>query len=200
VIGPIGSGKTTVSRLLSDKLKLPLLDADLYEENPFLPNYITDNSRWAFATELFFTLKRLKKLQHLKPLLKTSSVIVDSGLIMSQLYTKNHLVTGTMTSAEWNFYQEILEDYQTNLPQPNLVIALLAKPTSQLKRIKARGRSFEAGYTLEYLKQITDRLHEYLRSLESHPTCQLLTIDTDRENLTLPSAQTKLITKLTTLL
>jgi deoxyadenosine/deoxycytidine kinase len=59
VVGPIASGKTTASQLLSNALNLPLLDADLFETNPFLPGYIEDNARWSFATELFFTLSRL---------------------------------------------------------------------------------------------------------------------------------------------
>src|SRR5690242_2403029 len=118
IIGPIGSGKTTASQVLADKLKLPLLDADLYEDNPFLPNYIENTPRWAFTTELFFTIARIKKLQIIKEMLKKSSVIVDSGLIMShQVYTKNHLVMGTMTASEWDFFSRIIDDYKANLPQ-----------------------------------------------------------------------------------
>ena len=108
IIGPIASGKTTASQLLSHELGLPLLDADLFEQNPFLPNYIEDNSRWSFATELFFTISRIKKLTKLKSMLAKSPVIVDSGLVMShQVYTKNHLVQGTMTAAEWEFFNKI---------------------------------------------------------------------------------------------
>ncbi len=161
IIGPIASGKTTASQFLSKELNLPLLDADLFETNPFLPDYIQDTPRWAFTTELFFTIGRLKKLEVVKDLLKKSSVIVDSGLIMShQVYTKNHLVQGTMTAAEWEFFTRIISDYQSNLPSPNIVIHLTASPVTQLKRIKSRGRSFESDYKIEYLESITDRLHE----------------------------------------
>ena len=110
---------------------------------------------------------------------------LDTGLIMShQVYTKNHLVQGTMTAAEWDFFCEIIDDYQNTLPLPNIVVYLTAKPTTQLKRIKARGRSFEAGYTLEYLKQITDRLEEYEQSLQNQESVSLIKLDTERYNLT----------------
>lgn len=193
VIGPIASGKTTASQLLSTTYNLPLLDADLFETNPFLPNYIEDNSRWSFATELFFTIHRLKKLSRIKTMLKKSSVVVDSGLIMShQVYTKNHLVQGTMTAAEWDFFNEIIRDYQKSLPEPDIVIHLTASPTTQLARIAHRGRSFESGYTLDYLQSITDRLTEYAESLANNKTV-LIPINTDKYDLLTSAGQKKLL-------
>lgn len=195
VIGPIGSGKTTASQVLSDQLGLPLLDADLFETNPFLPGYIEDNARWSFATELFFTIHRIKKLTGIVKLLEKSSLIVDSGLIMShQVYTKNHLVLGTMTAAEWDFFTDIINDYQKTLPQPDIIVHITASPKVQLERIKARGRSFESGYTLEYLENITDRLHEYVESLANVPSVKLLEFDSEKFDLTKTSGIKELVT------
>jgi deoxyadenosine/deoxycytidine kinase len=194
IIGPIASGKTTASQFLSKALHLPLLDADLFETNPFLPDYIQDTPRWAFTTELFFTLGRLKKLEAIKDLLKKSSVVVDSGLIMShQVYTKNHLVQGTMTAAEWEFFTRIICDYQSNLPTPDLIIHITANPETQLKRIKSRGRSFEADYKIEYLESITDRLHEYAESLANITETQLLILDSEKFDLTKEKGQKELL-------
>lgn len=185
VIGPIASGKTTASQILSKELGLPLLDADLYEDNPFLPSYIEDTPRWSFATELFFTIARIKKLSVISRMLKKSSVIVDSGLIMShEVYTKNHLVQGTMTAAEWDFFTRIINDYKKALPAPDIVIHILASPKTQLKRIASRGRSFESGYTLEYLQSITERLTEYAASLENDKSVTYTSIDSEEVDLT----------------
>lgn len=194
LIGPIASGKTTASQLLASELGLPLLDADLFETNPFLPDYIQDTPRWAFTTELFFTLARIKKLRAIKQMLKKSSVIVDSGLIMSHhVYTKNHLVEGTMTAAEWEFFTRIIQDYQSDLPAPDIVIHLTCSPEVQLQRIKARGRSFESGYTLEYLRSITDRLFEYTESLDNISGTTLLTFDSEKYDITKPSGKKELL-------
>ena len=201
VIGPIGSGKTTASQFLAQELGLPLLDADLFETNPFLPDYIQDTPRWAFTTELFFTLARLQKLSVIKDMLKKSSVIVDSGLIMSHhVYTKNHLVQGTMTAAEWEFFTRIIGDYQSDLPAPDIVISLTCSPVVQMARIKARGRSFEASYTLEYLQSITDRLGEYAESLANVHSTTLLTFDSEKQDLTKPSGQKELFSLISPLL
>jgi len=194
VIGPIASGKTTASQLVARELDLPLLDADLYEENPFLPSYIEDTPRWSFATELFFTIARIKKLKVLPRMLKKSSVVVDSGLVMShQVYTKNHLVEGTMTAAEWDFFSRIIEDYKRDLPDPDIVIHLTCPPQIQLKRIASRGRSFESGYTLEYLQSVTDRLTEYAASLANAKNVTYLPFDTQEFDLSQEKNQQKLL-------
>ena len=126
-------------------------------------------------------------------MLKKSSVVVDSGLIMShQVYTKNHLVQGTMTAAEWDFFNEIIRDYQKSLPEPDIVIHLTASPTTQLARIAHRGRSFESGYTLDYLQSITDRLTEYAESLANNKTV-LIPINTDKYDLLTSAGQKKLL-------
>ncbi len=196
VIGPIGSGKTTASQVLSEQLVLPLLDADLFEENPFLPSFIEDTPRWSFATELFFTIHRIKKLTNMASLLKKSSLIVDSGLIMShQVYTKNHLVLGTMTASEWEFFTDIINDYKKTIPEPDIIVHITASPETQLKRIESRGRSFESGYTLEYLQSITDRLSEYAESLANVPEVKLLTFDSEKFDLTKPSGQKELVSQ-----
>lgn len=200
VVGPIASGKTTASQLLARELGLPLLDADLYEENPFLESYIKDTPRWSFTTELFFTLARIKKLRQVEGMLKKSSVVVDSGLIMShQVYTKNHLVQGTMTAAEWEFFTRIIADYQSALPQPDIIIHLTASPEVQLKRIASRGRSFESGYTLEYLQSITDRLTEYAQSIVTQKDVVYLPFNTEQFDLSKPVNQQKLLALLTDL-
>ena len=194
VVGPIAAGKTTASQLLAEKLALPLLDADLFEENPFLPAYIEDTARWSFATELFFTTHRIKKLATIGNLLAKSSVVVDSGLIMShEVYTKNHLVQGTMTAAEWDFFTQIVTDYKKNIPEPDVVVVLSAPPTLQQKRIASRGRSFEAGYTLEYLQNITDRIEEYAASLENKPEVTRLRFDTAEFDLATPTGAGELL-------
>ena len=56
-----------------------------------------------------------------------------------------------MTAAEWEFSTRLL--LTTNPIYPHLTSSSTspAPPAVQMTRIKARGRSFEAGYTLEYL-------------------------------------------------
>ncbi len=169
VLGNIASGKTTASQVLANKLKAQLVDADLFEENPFLQMYVEDRPRWSFATELYFTRARLHKLFNIKELLKKSPVVVDSGLLMScWVYAKNHLKQGTMTAAEWQFYLDLTDEMKKNTYDDEDLVIILKAPTEVLlKRIKDRGRDFEKAYDKEYLLQLGDRLNELAEKLRS---------------------------------
>jgi deoxyadenosine/deoxycytidine kinase len=65
-----------------------------------------------------------------------------------------------------------------------------------MKRIATRGRSFESGYTLEYLQSITDRLTEYATSLTTLKDIVYLPFDTEQFDLGMPANQQKLLSLL----
>lgn len=98
-----------------------------------------------------------------------------------------------MTAAEWEFFSQIVSDYARSLPPPNLVLYVTASPTTQLARIKARGRTFESGYTIEYLKSITDRLSEYVESLANIPAITLQIFDSEKYHPEQPKGQQQLL-------
>lgn len=185
VLGNIASGKTTVSQFLAKELKTPLVDADLFEENPFLPLYVNDRPRWSFATELYFTKARLKKLTAVKELLKKGSVIVDSGILMScWVYARNHLKQGTMTASEWQFYLDLTENIKKSSydDDEDLVVILKAQPRILLERIALRGRDFEKAYDQVYLYQLSDRLNELVEKLRSEQK-HVLEFDTGKYDM-----------------
>ena len=96
-------------------------------------------------------------------------------------------------AAEWEFFNRIISDYQSDLPSPDIIINLTCPPLVQMDRIKSRGRSFESGYTLEYLQSITDRLGEYAESLAKIKETTLLTFDSEKHDITKPSGQKELL-------
>ncbi|MEO1174175.1 MAG: deoxynucleoside kinase, partial [Myxococcota bacterium] len=53
--GNIGSGKTTVAKLLSRRLNLELFDEPVID-NRFLAPYYADMSRWSFTLQLEFLI------------------------------------------------------------------------------------------------------------------------------------------------
>ena len=194
VVGNIASGKTTACRILAESLNASLLDADTFEGNPFLPSYVADRQRWAFATELYFMNARIKKLANLKRLLKKGPVIVDSGLYMSHhVYVKNHFVQGTMTASEWDFFQELVTDMQKGRYANNSTILLLQCPVAVLfKRIAKRGRGFEKEYDATYLQQLEDRLSELQETLEKTRK-KLLIFDSAKYDIQEENGKTELI-------
>ena len=98
-----------------------------------------------------------------------------------------------MTAGEWEFFNQIVVDYTRSLPAPDIVVYVTASPATQIFRIKERGRSFESGYTLEYLQSITDRLSEYAESLANIPGTTLLTFDSEKYHPEQPAGQQHLL-------
>lgn len=199
VIGGIAAGKTTATQVLADGLGAePILE--LFEENPFLPLFTQDKSRWSFATQLFFVRDRLRQLTKIKKLLQKSSVIVDAGMLMNtEVYTKNQLIQGYMTAAEWQFYLDLVTDLKKDYVEPDLVVYLKCTPETLLKRIRARRREFEKHYDVTYLAQLVDRLEELVEKLAGEGV-SLVVFDAEKNNFTKPSGKIALIREVKKLL
>lgn len=192
VIGGIAAGKTTATQVLAEGLKAePILE--LFEENPFLPLFTQDKPRWSFATQLFFVRDRLRQLTKVKKLLRKSSVIIDAGMLMNtEVFTKNQLIQGYMTAAEWQFYLDLVENLKKDYVEPDLVVYLKCKPKTLLERIKARGREFEKHYDVTYLAQLVDRLEELTEKLTGEGV-PLIIFDAEKNNFTKPAGKRNLI-------
>ena len=123
VIGNVGSGKTTLAKILAEKLSAIYIDAEMYTLNPFLPLYVKDHTRWALATELFFTLERAKYLKTELSKNESKTKIIDSGLLMGiEVYAKHHYKAGTMTKEEWVLFKKLtIDSVNSKLIYPNLL-------------------------------------------------------------------------------
>ncbi len=168
IIGNVGSGKTTLAKILSKKISAIFIDAEMYTSNPFLPLYVKDHARWALATELFYTSERAKYLT--KELSKNISKtkIIDSGLLMGiEVYAKHHLKAGTMTIGEWSLFKKLTkESINSKIIYPDLVIYCRCDIPTCLERIKNRGREFENYHSYKYLKDLENNLSELVKKLK----------------------------------
>lgn len=157
IVGNIGSGKSTLLPIVAKALKAKMLDADsLFQTiDPFREQYLRDLKRWAFANELWLTTQRAHMLtKHVQKNPKKLT-IVDSGLLMSWVYTYSHFITKKITIAEWDLYQQLFKELTTNSLEGSLVIFLDCSTKALLQRIKKRGRDYELKfYTPAYLNQI----------------------------------------------
>lgn len=168
VIGNVGSGKTTLAKMLAEKLSGILIDADPYTLNPFLPLYAENHARWALATELFFTLSRATHLSTELKKDKSRTKIIDSGLLMGiEVYAKHHRKAGTMTKEEWSLFKKLTKDsVNSKLIYPDLVIYCRCDIRTCMERIEARGRKFETHHSRKYLKNLETNLEVLIRKLK----------------------------------
>lgn len=65
VEGPIGVGKTSLSKEIAATLNYHLLK-EIVDENPFLNKFYENIEEWSFQTEMFFLCNRYKQLTDIK--------------------------------------------------------------------------------------------------------------------------------------
>ena len=121
VEGPIGAGKTTLTRLLADSFSYDTF-LEQPSENPFLPDFYVNPSQAALGTQLFFLFQRVKQIQELK-----QDDIFSSNKVSDFLLDKDKLFAkATLSAEELKLYEQIYDYLSIDLPTPDLVIYLQA--------------------------------------------------------------------------
>lgn len=168
VEGPIGVGKTSLSRKLAARYGAEL-NLEIVEENPFLARFYEQPDAYAFQVQVFFLLSRFKQLSALaQPGLFSGNVVSD------YLFDKDFIFAAmNLKDAEFALYEDLYGHLSPRLPSPDLVVYLRADTDELLRRIARRGRPFETEMKAEYLADLTGRYDEYFRTY-AHP---LLTIE-----------------------
>lgn len=168
VEGPIGVGKTSLSRKLAARYGAEL-NLEIVEENPFLARFYEQPDAYAFQVQVFFLLSRFKQLSALsQPGLFSGNVVSD------YLFDKDFIFAAmNLKDAEFALYEDLYSHLSPRLPSPDLVVYLRADTDELLRRIAKRGRPFETEMKAEYLADLTARYDEYFRTY-AHP---LLTIE-----------------------
>jgi deoxyadenosine/deoxycytidine kinase len=175
VAGNIGVGKSTLTSLLSQRLRWePFLEG--VTENPYLADFYEDMAAWSFHSQIFFLASRLRN--HRQLLERPDSVIQDRTVYEdAEVFARNLYLQGLMGERDYETYNDLYRAVTSILPPPNLVIYLRASVPTLKRRIEHRGRTFERRITDEYLSQL-NRLYEDW--FEHFSLCAVLTIPADQ--------------------
>lgn len=154
--GPIGVGKTSLSRILATELGASL-NLEVVEENPFLAPFYADPERFGFNVQVFFLLSRFKQLQAL-----VQESLFDSSVVSDYLFDKDFIFASlNLRDAEFDLYRDLYAQLKPQLRTPDLTVYLRADADLLLERIAKRGRSFEQGMDPEYLRRLNRHYDEY---------------------------------------
>ena len=174
VEGPIGVGKTSLTRTLSKRFNARSVFEQV-EENPFLASFYQDRSKHAFQTQLFFLLSRFKQQQELFQQELFSQVTVSD-----YLFAKDRIFASiTLDPNELALYERVYEHLGPRVMKPDLVIYLQARLDVLLARIRQRGREFERKFDPEYLAELARTYNDFFHRYDETPLLVINTSDID---------------------
>ena len=168
--GPIGVGKTSLAKLLAKEFNARWV-LEKPEENPFLPHFYQDRKKYAFQTQIFFLLNRFQQQKEIAQL-----DLFNQITLSDYLFAKDRIFASlNLNDHELALYEQIFHLLNGQIPSPDLVIFLQAKPEVLLHRIKSRNTAYEKEVDLEYLKMLTEAYNYYFFHYDHTP---LLVVDT----------------------
>src|SRR5664279_2793729 len=174
VEGPIGAGKTTLTRLIAARIGA---DAMLEQpgENPFLDRFYDDMAGYAFQTQLFFLFQRERQMRAMaQPSMFAHAVVSDFMFAKDALFARLNL-----SDDEYRLYAQMHRPIATQLREPDLVVWLRASPRTLLARVRSRGVAMERGIDLAYLERLCDAYAEFFGGYDGAP---VYAVDTEQFN------------------
>ncbi|MCJ7704603.1 MAG: deoxynucleoside kinase [Desulfobacterales bacterium] len=168
--GPIGVGKTSLTRLVAKEFNARLI-LEKPEENPFLPQFYRDRKKYAFQTQISFLLNRFQQQREI-----AQYDLFNQITLSDYLFAKDRIFSSmNLDDHELALYDQIYSLLNGQIPTPDLVIFLQAKPEVLHHRIKSRNIAYEKDVDLEYLKTLTEAYNYYFFHYDQGP---LLVVDT----------------------
>ena len=173
--GPIGSGKTTLARLLSEEFSVQLL-SEKAESNPFLPRFYQDAQRYALPTQLFFLFQRSRQIADMSQRdLFSTPTVADFFLEKDPLFARLNL-----DDEEYSLYHQIYTHLQLKSPKPDLVIYLQTPVDELAERIEERNISYEQEIPREYIERLAAAYSEFFHTYEASP---VLIVNNEKLNI-----------------
>lgn len=157
--GNIGAGKTTLSKMIANKLDAKLV-LEEFTDNPFLPKFYNDAAKYAFPLELSFLAERYQQLKD-----EMSNADLFNPLVVSDYIFQKCLLFAkvNLPDAEFELFSKLFNIITPLLPKPDLLIYLYLNVSDLQKNIAKRGREYEQQIPNEYLQNIQNSYLEYFK-------------------------------------
>lgn len=171
ISGNIGSGKSSLTRMLSERYGL-LAVYEPHAENPYLADFYADMPRYAFHSQVYFLSKRLE--QHLSLINTARDVIQDRTVFEDAgIFARNLFEAGQMQERDWNTYLGLYRGILPALRTPDLLLHIDASLPTLQSRIAQRGRDYEQAIPAEYLLALNDLYDRWVSRYTHSPVIRL---------------------------
>ena len=143
--------------------------------NPFLEAFYRDPRRNALPAQLFFLFQRANQVRDL-----AQSDMFRQVTFADFMFEKDPLFAGlTLRDDELKLYRQIYDHLSLQLPVPDLVIYLQARPHTLIERVQKRAASYERDLSDEYLVRLSET---YTRYFHQYTAAPLLIVNSDNLN------------------
>jgi deoxyadenosine/deoxycytidine kinase len=169
--GVIGAGKTSLSRMLSERLQAQLVLEEV-EENPFLKDFYRDRARFAFQTQMHFLFSRYQQQRDLR-----QTDLFSDKLVADYLFQKDRIFASlNLVDRELALYERLVTWLELDVVKPDIVVYLQAHPDTLMDRIARRNRPFEKDMERDYIAKLNDAYNHYFFHYTDTP---LLVVNTN---------------------
>ena len=175
--GNIGSGKTTLTTLLSKHYGWDTHFEDV-EQNPYLNDFYNDMQRWSFNLQIYYLNSRFTQIQEIKE--NQNTVIQDRTIYEdAYIFAPNLHSMGLMTTRDFENYFSLFNLMESFISAPDLLIYLRASIPTLVSHISDRGREYEESIRIDYLKRLNERYEAWISTYDKG---KLMIIDVDENN------------------
>ena len=179
IAGNIGSGKTTLTRILTERY-----NAKAYLEecnNPYIGDFYEDMNRWSFNLQIYFLGSRIQQTMDMLADNRDSGVIFEDRTIYedAHIFADNLHEMGLMATRDIETYMSIFRLVTTLIPKPDLLIYLKASVPTLISQIRKRGREYEMNIDELYLKRLNDKYNNWIDNIYEG---DVLVVDKDHED------------------
>ncbi len=171
VEGVIGVGKTSLARLLSERLQAKLVLEEV-EENPFLKDFYRDRARYAFQTQMHFLFSRYQQQRSLRQM-----ELFRDRLVADYLFQKDRIFASlNLSDRELALYERLVGWLELEVMKPDVVVYLQATPDTLMERIARRARPYEKEMERDYIRQLNEAYNHFFFHYTEAP---LLVVNTN---------------------
>ena len=160
IAGNIGAGKTTLTKMLARYYGWePRFESVGF--NPYLEDYYGDIPRWSFCLETYFLKERFKDML---AVMKADHTIVQDRSIFEgvHVFVTNNYMRGDLSKRDYDTYMELFSLMKRLMRLPDLMIYLRKSVPALVRQIQKRGREYEQGMQIDYLRDLNNRYEDFI--------------------------------------